>query len=105
MFAVIKTGGKQYKVAEGQKIQVEKIEGEPEAKIIFDDVLLVVDGDTFELGKPKANATVSAKILRQLRGAKIRVYKMRLKTRYRRTHGHRQYLTEVEILGIKMSNV
>ena len=97
MFAIIRTGGKQYKVIEGQKLQIEKIEAKPDEKIVLDDVLLVAGDDVFQLGTPKVSATVEAKVIRQLRDKKVRVYKMRRKTGYRRHQGHRQYLTEILI--------
>ena len=103
MFAIIRTGGKQYKVKEGDKLQIEKIEAKPDEKIVLDDVLLVAGEDTFELGMPKAEASVEAKVLRQLRAKKIRVYKMRRKKGYRKTQGHRQYLTEILVEKIKLS--
>jgi large subunit ribosomal protein L21 len=102
MFAVVRTGGKQYKVKEGDRIVIEKIEAEPEAKIVLDDVLLISGDDKFEIGMPKAEATVLAKVLRQFRGDKVRVYKARRKTGYRRTYGHRQYLSEILIEKIQL---
>lgn len=98
MFAVIKTGGKQYIVAPGQKIKVEKLEVEAGKPVIFDNVLLVSDGDKAEIGAPLiAGAHVQAKALRQLRTRKIIVFKYHNKTRTRKKAGHRQHMTEVEI--------
>lgn len=101
-FAIIKTGGKQYNVQAGQTLKVEKIEGEIGAKIKFDQVLLLVDGDKFEIGKPVVEkAVVEAEILSQGRAQKINVIKFKPKVRYKRKKGHRQLFTEVKILAIK----
>lgn len=98
MFAVIKTGGKQYIVAPGQKIKVEKLEVEAGKPVVFDHVLLVSEGDNAEIGAPLvAGAHVQAKALRQLRTRKITVFKYHNKTRTRKKAGHRQHMTEVEI--------
>lgn len=97
MFAVIKTGGKQYKVAKDDVLTIEKLDGEPGSKITFEDVLMV-DG---KVGTPTvAGASVSAEILRQGRGEKILVFKKKRRHNYRRTNGHRQYLTTVRITDI-----
>ena len=97
MFAVIRTGGKQYVVREGDKLLIEKLEVLADTKVVLDDVLLVADEKTLELGKPTVSATVTAKVIRQLRDKKVRVYKTKNKTGYRKTQGHRQYLTELLI--------
>jgi len=97
-FAVIETGGKQYKVAAGQKLKVEKLDAEAGANFVFDKVLLRTDGDKVEIGMPYvAGAKVEAKVLRQARDRKKIVFKYHSKTRYRKKKGHRQYFTEVKI--------
>ncbi len=95
--AIIKTGGKQYKVQEGDKVKVEKIIGEVDAKINLENVLLYVDGDQVELGYPNLDKKIEAKILKQGRAKKIRVEKYKNKTRYHKVYGHRQHFTELEI--------
>ncbi len=100
-FAILETGGKQYKVALGQKIKVEKIEGNKDAILNFDKILLLGDGDNIKVGTPYVNgAKVEAKILRQAREKKKIVFRYHSKTRYRKKKGHRQSYTEVEIIGI-----
>ncbi|MFH0987868.1 MAG: 50S ribosomal protein L21 [Parcubacteria group bacterium] len=101
-FAIIKTGGKQYNVQAGQTLKVEKIEGEVGAKIKFDQVLLLVDGDKFDVGKPVVEkAVVEAEITAQGRSKKVIVMKFKPKVRYKRKKGHRQLFTTVRILAIK----
>lgn len=100
MYAVIKTGGKQYKVAEGDKLHVEKLPGDAGDEISFDEVLLV-GGDTPKVGTPKvAGASVKAKILSQDKGDKIIVFKFKRRKNYRRKQGHRQPYTQIQITGI-----
>ena len=97
-YAVIKTGGKQYKVAEGDEIEIEKIDGEKGEKVVFEEVLLVVDDKEIKIGQPLVEkAKVKAEIVDQIKGEKIRVAKFRAKSRYRRVKGHRQRLTKVKI--------
>ena len=103
MIAVIKTGGKQYKVSPKDKLKIEKIEGEEGAKIVFDEVLLISseDGEDVKIGEPMVKgAKVEAKILKQARAKKVEVVKHKAKKRYNRRAGHRQYFTEVEIVSI-----
>jgi large subunit ribosomal protein L21 len=101
MYAVIKTGGKQYKVEEGDRIQIEKLEAETGGTVTFDDVLFI-GGDEYKLGEPTlAGATVTATIVRQLRAKKIIVFKMKRRKGYHKKQGHRQYLTEVSITKIE----
>ncbi|MDD4289795.1 MAG: 50S ribosomal protein L21 [Patescibacteria group bacterium] len=95
--AVIRTGSKQYKVKEGDKIKVEKIKGDEGSKIELDDVLLLSDGDKVEVGTPKLDKKIAATILKQSRARKIRVVKYKAKTRYHKAYGHRQHFTELEI--------
>ena len=98
MFAVIKTGGKQYVVSPGQKLKIEKLEVQAEASVVFDHVFLVADEDSVHVGDPLVKgALVEAKVLRQFRTRKIIVFKYKAKTRHHKKAGHRQYMTEVEI--------
>lgn len=100
-FAVIKTGGKQYVVSPDQKLKIEKIAGEPNSKVSFDEVLLVSDGSNATVGKPAvAGARVEAEIVRQARGDKKLIFKYHSKARVRKTKGHRQHFTEVQIKSI-----
>jgi large subunit ribosomal protein L21 len=100
MYAVIKTGGKQYKVEEGDRIQVEKLTAVKGDDISFDEVLFI-GGDEYILGSPRIeNAKVSAKVVRQMRGPKLIIYKMKRRKGYHKKQGHRQDLTEVTITKI-----
>ncbi len=100
-FAVIATGGKQYLVAKGDKIQVEKLEGKAGDKVTFGEVLATISDKDYQLGKPSLkDASVEAKITKQGRGKKIEVLKYKPKSKYRRKIGHRQAYTEVEITKI-----
>lgn len=102
MFAVIETGGKQYKVAGGQKVKIEKIEGEVGAVVSFDKVLLIADGEQVNIGTPYLEgAKVDTKITRQARARKVIILKYKNKTRQARKKGHRQHFTEVEITSVK----
>ena len=99
--AVIVTGGKQYRVAEGDVIFVEKLDVEAGAKMTFDKVLAIVDEDKATFGAPYVSgATVSANIVKNGKSKKIRVYKMKPKKGYRRTQGHRQPYSKVQIESI-----
>jgi large subunit ribosomal protein L21 len=101
MYAVIKTGGKQYKVAPGEKLKVEQIPAEVGAQIVLDQVLLVGDGSDVRLGQPiVAGATVNATVLAHGRGDKIKIFKMRRRKHYQKHQGHRQGFTELQIDGI-----
>jgi large subunit ribosomal protein L21 len=102
MYAVIRTGGKQYRVSEGETLRVEKLAGSPGDDISFDEVLLVGGGDDTKVGQPTVKgAKVSATILAQDRDKKVVVFKMKRRKNYRRKQGHRQPYTEVKITGIK----
>ena len=103
MYAIIKTGGKQYKVAEGDTIYVEKLEAAEGDAVTFDQVLAVAGEDgKLNVGTPRVEgATVTGKVLDQFRAKKIVVFKMKRRKGYRRTHGHRQSLTRIEIAEIK----
>jgi len=95
--AVIRTGSKQYKVKEGDKIKIEKIKGEVNDKIELDDILLLSDGDKVDVGIPKLDKKITANIIKQSRAKKVRVVKYKAKTRYQKAYGHRQHFTELEI--------
>lgn len=100
-FAVIETGGKQYRVSVGDKLKVEKLKTESGADFDFDKVLLRVDGDKIEIGTPHlAGEKVEAKVLTQGRGEKKIIFRYHSKTRYRKMKGHRQPFTELEIKKI-----
>jgi len=100
--AVIKTGGKQYIVASGQKIRIEKIDGQEGGKVSFNKVLLLASGDKVQIGQPVVEgAKVSGKILKQDRADKVIVFKYKSKKRYKVKRGHRQPYTEVQIESIK----
>ena len=102
MFAVIKTGGKQYKVQKDDKLLVEKIEGKDGDKVTLDQVLMVVDGKTSKVGEPLVKgASVEAKLVSQERGPKIIIFKKKRRQNYRRKKGHRQDLTMIQITSIK----
>ena len=101
MHAIIETGGKQYRVAEGDKIYIEKLEAEDGAAITFDKVLALIGEEGSQFGTPYlAGASVPATVVKSGRAKKIRVYKMKPKKGYRRTKGHRQPYTLVEIGSI-----
>jgi large subunit ribosomal protein L21 len=101
MYAVIKTGGKQYRVAAGDKFKVEKLEADVGAEITFDQVLMVADGDNIKVGAPMlSGAAVRATVLSHGRGDKVRIFKMKRRKHYRKSQGHRQHFTEVQISGI-----
>jgi len=103
MKAVIKTGGKQYLVSEGDVLAVEKLPEAAGSKITIPDVLMVSDdeGKEIKLGDPVvANAKVEAEVIEEIKADKIRVFKMRRRKRYRKTQGHRQKLTQIKIVSI-----
>lgn len=101
MLATIETGGKQYNVKEGDRINIEKIEGEEDSQVFFDKVLLIDDEKEAKVGAPYLEgAKVEGKIAAQFRGEKITIIKYKAKKRYRKKQGHRQNLTEVEIVKI-----
>ena len=96
MYAIIATGGKQYKVSEGDVIKVEKLDTEAGSTVSFDQVIAVSDG-TLKVGEDVAKATVSATVMEQGRGKKVIVYKYKRKTGYHKKNGHRQAYTQVKI--------
>ncbi len=103
MYAVIKTGGKQYRVAQGDKLRVEKLIGDVGTTVTFSDILLVAElgGDSITIGTPHvAGAKVEAKIVAQDRDKKIIVFKFRRRKNYRRKNGHRQPFTALEITNV-----
>jgi len=101
MYAVVKTGGKQYRVSAGEKLRVETIAADVGQEIVLDEVLAVVDGDALKIGAPLlSGARVTAKVLAHGRGDKVHIFKMRRRKHYRKSQGHRQNYTEIEILGI-----
>lgn len=102
MYAVIKTGGKQYKVSVGNKIKVEQIPAELDSQIVLNEVLMVTDGDNVVIGSPLVSgASVQATIVAHGRGEKIRVFKMRRRKHYQKSQGHRQNFTEIRIDAIE----
>jgi large subunit ribosomal protein L21 len=101
MYAVVKTGGKQYRVSAGEKLRVEKLAAEVGAEIVLDQVLAVGEGESLKIGTPVvAGAQVKAKIVSHVLGDKLKIFKMRRRKNSKRTQGHRQRYTEIEITGI-----
>ncbi|MEI7446569.1 MAG: 50S ribosomal protein L21, partial [Burkholderiales bacterium] len=101
MYAVIKTGGKQYKVSAGEKLKVEQIPADVGTEIVIDQVLAVGEGEQLSVGAPLVSgATVSAKILSHGRHDKVRIFKMRRRKHYQKRQGHRQNYTELFIAKI-----
>lgn len=101
MYAVIATGGKQYRVSEGAVLRVEKLDAEEGASVEFDRVLLVGDGETVSIGKPfLEGGKVQATVMSQGKARKVEIIKFRRRQNYRRTKGHRQNFTQVKITGI-----
>jgi large subunit ribosomal protein L21 len=101
MYAVIKTGGKQYRVCAGDKLKIEKLDAEIGSEVSFDQVLMVGEGADIKVGAPMLEgASVKATVLNQARGEKIHIFKMRRRKHYRKSQGHRQSYTEVQIGGI-----
>jgi large subunit ribosomal protein L21 len=101
MYAVVKSGGKQYKVQEGEVLRVEKLPGDVGAEITFDDVLLFSDGEKVQVGTPRLeNVTVKGTVVEQGQARKILVFKYKRRKRYRRKQGHRQQYTAVKVDSI-----
>jgi len=101
MYAVVKSGGKQYRVIQGETLKIETIAGEIGSAIILDKVLMVGSGDAVSVGKPLlTGAKVTATIISNGRGDKIRIFKMRRRKHYQKHQGHRQNYTEIRIDGI-----
>ncbi len=101
MYAVIKTGGKQYRVAQGETLKIESVAGDVGSAITLDKVLMVGEGDKVSVGKPLLNgASVKATIVAHGRGEKIKIFKMKRRKHYQKHQGHRQNYTEIRIDGI-----
>jgi len=98
MYAVIKTGGKQYRVTPGTKLKVERLEGDVGSNVVFDKVLVLADGESVKIGAPLVDgAKISATVVSHGRGDKVMIFKMRRRKHYRKTQGHRQCYTEILI--------
>ena len=106
MYAVVHTGGKQYRVEPGQIFRVEKLPGEVGSTMTFDKVLLFSDGENLQIGQPVLeNITVTGRIIEQDRANKILVFKYKRRKRYRRKQGHRQYFTSVKVESMGAAQV
>ena len=104
MYAVVKSGGKQYKVQEGETFRVEKLPGDVGGEITFDDVLMVADGENVQVGTPRLdNVAVKGTVVEQGQAKKIIVFKYKRRKRYRRKQGHRQQFTAVKVDSITIS--
>ncbi len=101
MYAIVKTGGKQYKVAVGDIVEVEKLDGEPGAELTFPALLVVDEGALTTDADALAKVSVTGKIVTQTKGPKIKIHKFKNKTGYHKRQGHRQKLTRVEVTDIK----
>ncbi len=98
MYAVIKTGGKQYRVVAGEKIKVEKLVGDVGSNVTLDQILMLADGDKVTIGSPIVKgASIQATVLSHGRGDKVMIFKFRRRKHYRKTQGHRQSYTEIQI--------
>ena len=101
MYAVIRTGGKQYRVSEGDRLKVESLSADAGSDVTLGEVLMVGSGESVTVGTPLvANASVSARVVQHGRGKKLRIVKFKRRKHYRRQMGHRQNFTELEITGI-----
>ncbi len=101
MYAVIKTGGKQYRVVAGEKLKIEQIPADIGAEITIDQILMLGEGETVQIGAPLVvGASVKATVISQGRHDKIRIFKMRRRKHYQKHQGHRQNYTEIRIDGI-----
>lgn len=101
MYAVIATGGKQYRVSEGDVIQIEKLSADEGSDVSFDNILMVGEGDDVKIGAPYVDGCkVTATVQSQMRGKKIEIVKFRRRKHHQKRTGHRQYLTKVQITGI-----
>ena len=104
MYAVVQAGGKQYRVEQGSTILVNKLSAKPGDEVVLDKVLLIGDGEKVTVGRPVIEgARVVGEIVRQTRGPKVIVFKKRSKKGYKKTQGHRQYISELKIKEIKQS--
>ncbi|QJR12143.1 50S ribosomal protein L21 [Usitatibacter rugosus] len=101
MYAVIKTGGKQYRVTTGEKLKIEQIPADVGSQITLDQVLMVGEGESVKVGNPLvAGATVTATVVSHGRGVKVKIFKLRRRKHYQRTQGHRQNYTEIRVDAI-----
>ena len=100
-YAIVKTGGKQYKVAVGDLVRVEKIDGEPGSSVELQPVLVVDGADLTSTADKLANITVTGEVVEHVKGPKIRIHKFKNKTGYHKRQGHRQKLTVLKVTGIK----
>ena len=102
MYAVFKTGGKQYRVSEGETLKIEKLEVEPGKKVTFNEVLMIADGKNVQVGSPLVDkASVEAKVISQGKGKKVNILKFRRRKNSMKQQGHRQLFTEIKIGKIK----
>ena len=104
MYAVLVTGGKQYRVMQGETLRVELLEAEAGSEITLDNVLMLGDADGIKIGEAVKGATVTAKVVEQGRADKVRIIKFRRRKHHRKQMGHRQHYTEIEITGIAGGN-
>lgn len=105
MYAIIETGGKQYQVTEGRYVDIEKLENDVDSKVVFSNVVMLVNGKKSKVGQPYvANASVEGVVTKQDKDKKVIVYKQRAKKGYRKKQGHRQCFTRVMINKIKTSD-
>ncbi|HET7062147.1 MAG TPA: 50S ribosomal protein L21 [Nitrosospira sp.] len=101
MYAIIKTGGKQYRVENGLRLKIEQIPADIGSELVIDQVLMIADGENVSMGKPiLSGAAVKATVLQQGRHDKVRIFKMRRRKHYQKHQGHRQNYTEIQITGI-----
>ena len=104
MYAIVETGGKQYQVEEGRYVDIEKLDGDVDSKVTFDNIVMIVNGKKSKVGQPYVSgASVEGKILKQDKAKKIIVFKQRPKKGYRKKQGHRQEYTRVMISKIRTS--
>jgi large subunit ribosomal protein L21 len=104
MNAVVKTGGKEYRISKGDLIRVEKMEGKVGDQVTMKDILMISDEDKVQVGNPfLTNAVITGEIVQQVRGKKVLIYKMKRRKNYRRTKGHRQTYTYVRVNDISLS--
>ena len=103
MKATISTSGRQIRLRQGEVLTVDRVKAEPGSQVVYDDVLLVEDGDKVTVGTPKIDgAKVTAEVIEHFRGRKVRVFKMRRRKKYRRTRGHRSELSRIRVSAISL---
>jgi len=101
MYAVVKTGGKQYRVAAGEKLRIEQIPADIGSEVVLDQVLMLAEGDAIRVGTPLVSgASVKATVLAHGRGDKVRIFKLRRRKHYQKRQGHRQNYTEIQVSAI-----